>query len=185
MFLFSIKAYYDMNNYAPPNAYKSFELRHLYKHVRHPSFSGFCIVLWFTNLMTLDRLLLSSLLTIYMYVAWSTDRSDLIYQKCQLKRKMQEMKSQWMQRIVYGIWIKAAMLTASQSYYKLKWKQEYFVKMQLVFIFLKILQFYVVNSIFKLFHNLHIILHKLIWLCMVLMSMFPTNSLEIANNHNL
>ncbi|XP_055382655.1 nurim homolog [Condylostylus longicornis] len=85
--------YYDIKDYAPPMAYKSFELRHLYGHIRHPSFIGFLIVLWFTNLMTVDRLLLSIMLSLYMYVAWSTDHNDVIYQKCQLQRKREELKS--------------------------------------------------------------------------------------------
>ncbi|XP_061389413.1 nurim homolog [Musca vetustissima] len=88
------QAYYDMKSYAQPLAYKSFELRHLFAHVRHPSFVGLTVILWATNLMTLDRLLLAVMLTSYMYFAWSTDHSDLIYQKCQLQRKKEELKSQ-------------------------------------------------------------------------------------------
>ncbi|KAI8126102.1 putative nurim [Lucilia cuprina] len=88
------QAYYDMKSYAQPLAYKSFELRHLFNHIRHPSFVGFTVIFWATNLMTLDRLLLAILLTAYMYFAWSTDHSDLIYQKCQLQRKKEELKSQ-------------------------------------------------------------------------------------------
>lgn len=86
------QAYYDLKDYAPPMAYKSFELRHLYSHVRHPSFIGLTTILWAVNLMTIDRLVLASLLTAYMYVAWSTDHNDIIYQKCQLKRKSNELK---------------------------------------------------------------------------------------------
>ncbi|XP_075162087.1 nurim homolog [Haematobia irritans] len=86
--------YYDMKSYAQPLAYKSFELRHLFNHVRHPSFVGFSVILWFNNLMTLDRLLLAVMLTSYMYFGWSSDHSDLIYQKCQLQRKKEELKSQ-------------------------------------------------------------------------------------------
>ncbi|XP_055911827.1 nurim homolog [Eupeodes corollae] len=86
------QAYYDLKDYAPPMAYKSFELRHLYSHVRHPSFAGLTTILWAVNLMTIDRLVLASLLTTYMYVAWSTDHNDIIYQKCQLKRKSNELK---------------------------------------------------------------------------------------------
>lgn len=88
------QVYYDMKNYAPPMAYKSFELKHLYGHVRHPSFIGLTAVLWVTNLMSIDRLVLASLLTLYMYVAWSTDHNDVIYQKCQLTRKQTELKHQ-------------------------------------------------------------------------------------------
>uniref|UniRef100_A0A1A9WE92 Nuclear envelope membrane protein n=1 Tax=Glossina brevipalpis TaxID=37001 RepID=A0A1A9WE92_9MUSC len=86
------QAYYDIKNYAEPLAYKSFELRVLYDHIRHPSFSGLTLILWFTNLMTLDRLLLAIMLTAYMRFAWSTDRNDLEYQKYQLQRKKEELK---------------------------------------------------------------------------------------------
>ncbi|XP_030372723.1 nurim homolog [Scaptodrosophila lebanonensis] len=88
------QAYYDMKQYAPPIAYKSSELRNLYSHVRHPSFVGFTIILFATNVMSVDRLLLAVLLTTYMYVAWSTDQSDVAYQKQQLQRKKLELKSQ-------------------------------------------------------------------------------------------
>uniref|UniRef100_D3TQ25 Nuclear envelope membrane protein n=1 Tax=Glossina morsitans morsitans TaxID=37546 RepID=D3TQ25_GLOMM len=87
------QVYYDIKNYAEPLAYKSFELRLLYDHIRHPSFIGLTIILWFTNLMSLDRLLLATMLTAYMYFAWSTDRSDLEYQKYQLQQKKKELKT--------------------------------------------------------------------------------------------
>ncbi|XP_039966050.1 nurim homolog [Bactrocera tryoni] len=88
------QAYYDMKDYAQPIAYKSFRLRHLYTHVRHPSFVGLSAIFWITNLMTIDRFLLASLMTSYMYLAWSTDRSDVAYQRNQLQRKVQELRNQ-------------------------------------------------------------------------------------------
>ncbi|EDV96970.1 nurim homolog [Drosophila grimshawi] len=88
------QAYYDMLNYSEPIAKKSLELRNLYAHVRHPSFVGFTLILFVTNVMSFDRLLLAVLLTTYMYVAWSTDRTDCAYQQRQLQRKKQELKTQ-------------------------------------------------------------------------------------------
>lgn len=87
------QTYYDLHNYLEPIAYKSLELRNLYTHVRHPSFVGFTLILFATNVMSLDRLLLAVLLTTYMYVAWSSDQTDIAYQRKQLQRKKQELKA--------------------------------------------------------------------------------------------
>ncbi|BFF90206.1 nurim homolog [Drosophila madeirensis] len=88
------QVYYDLKEYGKPIAYKSSELRNLYSHVRHPSFVGLSVILIATNVMSLDRLLLASLLTVYMYVAWSTDDKDVAYQKQQLQCKKHELKAQ-------------------------------------------------------------------------------------------
>ncbi|XP_064546073.1 nurim homolog [Drosophila montana] len=88
------QTYYDIHNYSEPLAYKSLELRNLYSHVRHPSFVGFTLILFVTNVMSLDRLLLAVLLTTYMYVAWSTDETDVAYQQKQLQRKKLGLKAQ-------------------------------------------------------------------------------------------
>ncbi|KAM8709887.1 hypothetical protein ACLKA7_016657 [Drosophila subpalustris] len=81
------QAYFSLYNYSEPLAYKSSDLRNLYAHVRHPSFVGLTLILFVTNVMSFDRLLLAVLLTTYMYVAWSTDQRDVVYQKSQLERK--------------------------------------------------------------------------------------------------
>ncbi|KAH8369477.1 hypothetical protein KR009_012091 [Drosophila setifemur] len=88
------QAFYDFKAYGAPINYKSSELRNLYAHVRHPSFVGLSVILFVTNAMSVDRLLLALLLTTYMYVAWSTDHKDLAYQKLQLQRKKLELKAQ-------------------------------------------------------------------------------------------
>lgn len=79
--------YYDINDLAPPMSYKSRELRSFYGRLRHPSFVGLSVVLWITNSMSLDRLLLAIIWTIYMYLSWNTNTADLEYQKYQLSRK--------------------------------------------------------------------------------------------------
>lgn len=88
------QVYNDINNCLPPIAYKSTELRRLICRVRHPSFLALTIILWAFNLMSLDRLILSSLWTVYMYVAWNTDDQDVIYHRSQLAKKKIELKSQ-------------------------------------------------------------------------------------------
>lgn len=81
------QAYNSLNDCPDPITYKAVQLRNLYAHVRHPSFLGFTIILFATNVMSIDRLVLAVLLTTYMYVAWSTDKHDVEYQKKQLQRK--------------------------------------------------------------------------------------------------
>ncbi|KMZ02948.1 nurim homolog [Drosophila simulans] len=88
------QAYYDLKAYGPPISYKSGELRNLYAHVRHPSFVGLSVILFATNVMSVDRLVMALLLTTYMYLAWSTDKKDVAYQKIQLQRKKLELKAQ-------------------------------------------------------------------------------------------
>uniref|UniRef100_A0A8D8FAC5 Nuclear envelope membrane protein n=1 Tax=Culex pipiens TaxID=7175 RepID=A0A8D8FAC5_CULPI len=83
--------YYDVNDLAPPMSYKSRELRSLYNRMRHPSFVGLSVVLWITNCMSLDRLLLAVIWTAYMYLSWNTNKTDLEYQKYQLSRKKVEL----------------------------------------------------------------------------------------------
>lgn len=88
------QTYFSLYNYTEPLAYKSSELRNLYAHVRHPSFVGLTLILFVTNVMSADRLILAVLLTTYMYVAWSTNQRDVVYQKAQLERKKLKLKAQ-------------------------------------------------------------------------------------------
>ncbi|KXJ74099.1 nurim homolog [Aedes albopictus] len=83
--------YYDVNDLAPPMSYKSRELRSFYGRLRHPSFVGLSVVLWITNSMSLDRLLLAIIWSTYMYLSWNTNKTDLEYQKYQLGRKKVEL----------------------------------------------------------------------------------------------
>lgn len=87
------QVYYDITGLFTPLLYKSRNLGRLYGHIRHPSFLGLTIILWATNVMSLDRLLLSILWTLYMYVAWNTDAQDVAYQRNQFGRKRHEMLS--------------------------------------------------------------------------------------------
>ncbi|XP_037939142.1 nurim homolog [Teleopsis dalmanni] len=86
------QTYYNAKNLGTPISYKSNQLSALYSHVRHPSFISFFVIFWITNLMSLDRLILSVLLTAYMYLAWSPDKRDYEYQKAQLNAKTRELQ---------------------------------------------------------------------------------------------
>ncbi|KAJ6643704.1 Nurim like [Pseudolycoriella hygida] len=89
------QVYNDMNNCLTPLMYKTTELRRLLGRVRHPSLLALTFILWTTNLMSLDRLILSVLWTVYMYVAWNTDDQDVIYHRSQLLKKKMELRTQF------------------------------------------------------------------------------------------
>lgn len=88
------QVFYDTQRLPSPMMYKSDELKRLYGHVRHPSFVGLVVVLWTTNYMCVDRLVLAVVWTLYMYVAWNTDDDDVMYHRCQLARKRSELASE-------------------------------------------------------------------------------------------
>lgn len=84
--------YYAVQGLHQPDYYKSKELNQLYSRLRHPSFICISLVLWCTNLMSFDRLILSCLWTLYMFIAWNPDYSDYYYQRNQLVKKRRELK---------------------------------------------------------------------------------------------
>lgn len=85
--------YCEANGLPHPMLQKTAELRRLLGHIRHPSFLGLLIVLWAVNIMTLDRVMLASLFTLYMYLAWNPDIKDCAYQRSQLSRKKYELNA--------------------------------------------------------------------------------------------
>lgn len=84
--------YYSLANLPDPNHRKSYQLKKLCRHMRHPSFVGFFLIFWFFPFMTLDRMLLATILTSYMYIAWNTDGEDYNYQKYMYERKYHELE---------------------------------------------------------------------------------------------
>ncbi|XP_044577787.1 nurim homolog isoform X1 [Cotesia glomerata] len=60
-------------------AVKSKEYQRYLDHMRHPSFVGFIITFWIHPYMTIDRFLLSFIITIYMLMIWNIDESDYKY----------------------------------------------------------------------------------------------------------
>lgn len=85
----------------PCEYYKSEQLNTLYAHLRHPSFICLTVVLWGANCMTLDRFILATLWTLYMFLAWNPDYRDYEYQKVQLTRKKMELRQTNVQQRVY------------------------------------------------------------------------------------
>lgn len=81
------QVYYSLRGLPDPITFKSKELRRLYLHMRHPSFIGFCILFWIYPFMSLDRILLAGLWTVYMIAAWNVDQSDYEYQCRQMRKK--------------------------------------------------------------------------------------------------
>lgn len=85
------QVYYKLKNLPDPLSQKSLQLKKLYNHMRHPGFSSFLIIFWVTPVMSLDRLLLTIVLSLYMYIAWKTDHNDYEYQYIQYQRKYHEL----------------------------------------------------------------------------------------------
>ncbi|CAH1998639.1 unnamed protein product [Acanthoscelides obtectus] len=87
------QVYYSVFNLPDPNLRKSAQLKRLTSHMRHPSFLAFLLIFWLYPVMSLDRLLLANILTMYMYIAWNTDERDYNYHKYQYERKHFELES--------------------------------------------------------------------------------------------
>ncbi|CAG9824218.1 unnamed protein product [Phaedon cochleariae] len=85
------QVYYSIVNLPDPNSRKSVQLQRLNSHMRHPSFLAFVLIFWMYPIMSLDRLLLATIMTGYMYIAWNTDGSDYHYHKYQYDRKHHEL----------------------------------------------------------------------------------------------
>ncbi|XP_031828342.1 nurim homolog [Nomia melanderi] len=85
------QVYYKFSSRPSPMLMKSKELLRYYSHMRHPSFTGFLIILWIHPYMTIDRILLATILTIYMALMWTIDKEDYNYHASLVRRKQQEL----------------------------------------------------------------------------------------------
>ncbi|XP_078042751.1 nurim homolog [Augochlora pura] len=85
------QVYYKFSSRPSPMLTKSKELRRFYSHMRHPSFIGFLIILWIHPYMILDRILLASVLTVYMALMWNIDEKDYNYHANLIRRKQEEL----------------------------------------------------------------------------------------------
>ncbi|KAG8127795.1 hypothetical protein E2320_014695 [Naja naja] len=61
----------------------------LYSHLRHPLYVEFLLILWAVPCLSIDRLLLASLFTVYLTCAHSLDEQDYLYLRAQLDKKFQ------------------------------------------------------------------------------------------------
>lgn len=78
---------YKIKQLPPPISTKSRELKRYFAHMRHPSFTGFLFILWIHPFMSLDRLLLALLLTVFMTMMWNIDQQDYHYHLESFERK--------------------------------------------------------------------------------------------------
>ncbi|KAG5682786.1 hypothetical protein PVAND_012117 [Polypedilum vanderplanki] len=92
------QVYYNVKGLNDPSLYKAIQHNRLLASIRHPSYIGFSLLFWITNLMSLDRFILATLLSLYMFVAWSPDLKDYEYQKQQLELKKLELRYDFKQK---------------------------------------------------------------------------------------
>ncbi|XP_076649902.1 nurim homolog [Halictus rubicundus] len=85
------QVYYKFSSRPSPMSMKSSGLLRYYSHMRHPSFTGFLIILWIYPYMTLDRIMLGSILTVYMALMWNIDDEDYNYHATLVRRKQAEL----------------------------------------------------------------------------------------------
>lgn len=89
--------FYGVGAKQPPIAYKSDEMQKLYRHMRHPGFSCFMVILWCHPVMTLSRLLLAFLFTMYFLCGHRADEDDYYFYEWHTKtHREQEV------RVTYG-----------------------------------------------------------------------------------
>ncbi|XP_014226265.1 nurim homolog [Trichogramma pretiosum] len=84
--------FYKISGRPRPMSLKSLGFQRYISHMRHPSFIGFISILWFFPLMSIDRLLMASLLTIYMALMWSIDEDDYNYHSMTIWKKQRGYK---------------------------------------------------------------------------------------------
>ncbi|XP_014486471.1 PREDICTED: nurim homolog [Dinoponera quadriceps] len=90
--LYGLKqVFYRISGRNSPLDNKSTELKRYMNHMRHPSFTGFLIVLWLYPFMSLDRMLLAIVFTGYMVVRWTTDPEDYNYHVRYFQQKQMEL----------------------------------------------------------------------------------------------
>lgn len=86
------QVFYSIKNLPGPDTRKSQELKKLCSHINHPSFTAFMILFWMTSVMSLDRLILAVIFTVYLLVGCKTDQGDYAYHKSQYSLKCQELR---------------------------------------------------------------------------------------------
>ncbi|XP_051161670.1 nurim homolog isoform X2 [Leptopilina boulardi] len=82
---------YKIKNYPSPMSTKSRELKRYFAHMRHPSYIGFTLILWIHPFMSLDRLLLAIILTVFMTMMWNIDQQDYHYHLESFNRKKRNL----------------------------------------------------------------------------------------------
>ncbi|KAK2153510.1 hypothetical protein LSH36_294g01009 [Paralvinella palmiformis] len=81
------QVYYQYLDCGPPLIMKSAATRRLYSHMRHGGTSCMMIILWVHPLMTSTRMIVASILTLYLLCGFSVSEHDYIYLREQIARK--------------------------------------------------------------------------------------------------
>lgn len=84
------QVYYHANNFGCPMSAKKPEAQRFFAHFRHPTSIGLLVVFWVVPCMTLDRLLLSAALTMYLF-STDFDREDAQYVQDMYKKKLKAL----------------------------------------------------------------------------------------------
>ena len=87
------QVYYADQGYDTPMAYKSREVRSLYRHMRHAGVWCFLVILWVHPVMTLDRWLLAVAWTIYLLWGFRVTQQDYEYVEKQYYHKHSQQRS--------------------------------------------------------------------------------------------
>ncbi|MGH0128040.1 UNVERIFIED_CONTAM: hypothetical protein FKN15_036085 [Acipenser sinensis] len=82
------QVYYHCLGLGDPLSMKSPRAQRLYAHLRHPVYLEVCVVLWAVPCLSLDRLLLSGVLSLYLTCGHSLDTRDYTYLSAQLHNKL-------------------------------------------------------------------------------------------------
>ncbi|KAG2468939.1 NRM protein, partial [Polypterus senegalus] len=82
------QVYYHCLGLEDPLSLKSHRAQRLYAHLRHPVYLELCVVLWIVPSLSLDRVLLATVLTLYLSCGHSLDNQDYAYLRAQLHNKL-------------------------------------------------------------------------------------------------
>lgn len=81
------QVFYRVNSLGCPMHRKSYELQRLFQHFRHPTVVGLLIIFWLVPCMTMDRLLLATVLTWFLF-STNLDNKDYIYSHSMYEKKV-------------------------------------------------------------------------------------------------
>ncbi|XP_071181960.1 nurim-like [Mytilus edulis] len=85
-FLIGIKQLYNhIQGYRSPKRFFSRQFQELLSHMPHPGTTCFILILWMFPIMTLDRWLLATVLTMYMCKSYSVTHQDYLYTEQQIQ----------------------------------------------------------------------------------------------------
>ncbi|XP_054275778.1 nurim homolog [Macrosteles quadrilineatus] len=73
------QVYCHMTGRSEESTLNSERMKHFHQKMRHPSFLGFALIFWVYPCMRLDRLLLATVWTLYMLLAWRPDTYTFNY----------------------------------------------------------------------------------------------------------